>query len=470
MVESASRDSGSLWKVGATALADLLGSGDVSSREAVCDVLERIAAINPRVNAITRVLETDALAAAGHADRELVKGRRLGPLHGVPVSVKENVDVVGSPTTHGVRALLHAYPRRDAVHIGLLRAAGAIVVSRTNLPEFASRWDTDNELYGPTLNPWMATATAGGSSGGDAVAVATGMSPLGFGNDDGGSLRYPAQCEGICSLKPSRGRVPEALAPASRSRASTKLLNVQGPMARTVADLRLALRVIGTGTPRDTARIAASSRRISDARRPCVALAPLDNVASQVSAGVLRAGQCLEQAGYTVVEAEPPRVEEGARVAATLSMWDVRAEWDRMSVMMTEDGRRHMELMLSMAGTITPEIYEGACAEQRRITEEWRDFQRRHPLILAPVSTRPAFTRGADLELAGLESIIGSMSIVVTVNLVGVPAVVVPTGIDDGLPQVAQIIGSFGREDLCLDAADALEAAICIPMPIDPRF
>jgi amidase len=472
MTETPGKDAGSLWRMSATALAELLGSGQVSSREVVCDVLERVASVNPSVNAVTRVLEADALAAANRADRELVRGRRLGPLHGVPVSVKENVDVMGSPTTQGVRALLDAYPPRDALHIGLLKAAGAIVVSRTNLPEFGTRWDTDNELYGPTVNPWRPTVTAGGSSGGEAVAVATGMSPLGFGNDNGGSLRYPAQCEGICSLKPSRGCVPEVLPVSSGGSASSaRILNVQGPMARTVGDLRLALRVIGTGTRGRPWSVAERpSGRRSGGQPPHVALPGLTNVAPQVADGVLRAGQCLEQAGYRVMEAELPRVDEAAQVVATLSMWDLRSSWDRQSPMMSKNGRKHMEMMLALAGTITAQSYQAACVARRRITQEWREFQRRHPLVLAPVSTQPPFATGADLELAGLEAIVRSMATVVSVNLVGVPAVVVPVGISDGLPQVAQIIGSRHGEDLCLDAAEAIEAATDVSTPIDPKL
>jgi amidase len=472
MMETVGTGAGPLWRLSATALAELLGSGQISSRETVRDVLERVASVNPSVNAVTRVLEADALAAADRADRELANGRQLGRLHGVPVSVKENVDVMGSPTTQGARALADAYPPGDAVHVGLLKAAGAIVVSRTNLSEFATRWDTDNELYGPTVNPWRPGVTAGGSSGGEAVALATGMSPLGFGNDDGGSLRYPAQCEGICSLKPSRGCVPEMFRVSSgRYHSSALVLNVQGPMARTVGDLRLALRVIGLdirGRPWDVA--SRLSRHGSGNQSPRVALMPLAEVATQVADGVRRAGRCLEQAGYGVVEAQAPRVDEAAQAAATLSMWDLRCNWDRLSPLMSESGRRHMEMMVALAGTITADSYRAACDAQRRIIQDWRQFQRRYPLVLAPVSTQPPFAPGADLEPAGLEAITQSMATVVAVNLLGVPAVVVPTGLSDGLPQVAQIIGARHREDLCLDAAEAIEAAIGVTTPIDPRL
>jgi amidase len=464
-------EAGSLWRVSATRLAELLGSGEVSSREAVTDVLARVASVNPRVNAVTRVLEEVALAAADRADRELTAGRRLGPLHGLPVSVKENVDVVGSPTTQAARALIGAFPPRDAVHIGLLKAAGAIVVSRTNLSEFATRWDTDNELHGRTVNPWQPALTAGGSSGGEAVAVATGMSPLGFGNDDGGSLRFPAQCEGICSIKPTRGRVPEAPAPAGASSRIAALLNVQGPLARTIGDLRLAMGVIGAATTGQPPSAAASaSLRRPGSRLPLVALSPLEGVAPQVAEGVRRAARCLEQGGYRLVETELPRADEAAQVATTLSMWGLRASWDWLAPRMSESGRRHVEIMLALAGPVTAQRYQAACEAQQAIAQEWRDFQRLHPLVLAPVSTQPPFARGADVEPAALEAIIRSMSLVVAVNLLGVPAVVVPTGIGDGLPQVAQIIGACGCEDLCLDAAEAVEAAVGVLTPMEPRL
>jgi amidase len=195
-----------LWRMSATELGALVAARQVSVREVVEAHVQRIQAVNPSVNAITMLLE-DSLADADAKDaRWRVRGS-LGPLFGVPFSVKVNIDVKGSATTEGVRSLQGNVVDADSPHVGMLRRAGAIPLARTNMPDFGLRFHTDNDLYGPTINPWNRALTPGGSSGGDAVAVATGMVPLGLGNDFGGSIRYPAQCCGVCGLRPSRGEL-----------------------------------------------------------------------------------------------------------------------------------------------------------------------------------------------------------------------------------------------------------------------
>jgi len=172
--------------------------------------LWRIQAVNPSVNAVTVMLAEQALEAAKAADRAVAAGGDLPPFHGVPFTIKGNIDLAGTPTTQGLKALSGAYPRLDAPVVERLKAAGAIPIGRTNLATFAVRWHCESELWGATVNPWDRSRTPGASSGGEAVALATGMSPLGLGNDGLGSLRWPAQCCGICALKPTLGRIPYA--------------------------------------------------------------------------------------------------------------------------------------------------------------------------------------------------------------------------------------------------------------------
>jgi amidase len=179
-------------------------------------------------------------------------GRPLGPLLGVPFTVKENIDMAGLPTTWGVPALANAVVPLDSPVVERMRAAGGIPIDRTNLPDMALRVHTDSSLHGLTRNPWNAGRTAGGSSGGEAVALATGMSPIGLGNDIGGSLRNPASACGIASMRPSAGRVPDAgFVPREDRLLAVQLMNVQGPMARGVADVRLGLQVVMGAHPRD---------------------------------------------------------------------------------------------------------------------------------------------------------------------------------------------------------------------------
>jgi len=199
-----------LWQLSATELAQAIRTGQTSSVEVIRAHLQRIETVNPAVNAVTVVLSDRALDQARAADRALAAGEDLPALHGVPFTVKENIDLVGTPTTAGVAALAGAYPSRDAPTVERLRAAGGIPLARTNCPSYAVRWHTDSELWGATLNPWDASRTPGASSGGEAVALATGMSPLGLGNDGLGSLRWPALCCGVSALKPTLGRIPHA--------------------------------------------------------------------------------------------------------------------------------------------------------------------------------------------------------------------------------------------------------------------
>ena len=198
-----------LWRQSATELAETIRTKRASSQEVVEAHLQRIDACNPSVNAVVVVLADEALAAARAADRAVAGGAELLPLHGVPFTIKENLDVAGTPTTQGLKALSDAFPARDAPIVERLRAAGGIPIGRTNMPSGAIRWHCESELWGATVNPWDETRTPGASSAGEAAAIATGMSPLGLGNDGLGSLRHPAQCCGVATLTATLGRIPQ---------------------------------------------------------------------------------------------------------------------------------------------------------------------------------------------------------------------------------------------------------------------
>jgi len=196
-----------LWRWGAVKLARGIRAREISSREAVESCLARIDAINPRINAIVDLMAGEALQAADKADAALKKGCALGVLHGVPVTLKINVDVAGRPTTNGVVAFKDKVPGEESPCVIQWRNAGAIFVGRTNVPAFSTRYFTDNTLHGRTLNPWDPKRTPGGSSGGAAAAVATGMGALAHGNDRAGSIRYPSYACGVYGLRPSLGRI-----------------------------------------------------------------------------------------------------------------------------------------------------------------------------------------------------------------------------------------------------------------------
>lgn len=199
-----------LWRMSALGMAEAIRTRQVSSQEVIEAHLRRIEAVDPVVNAVPVVLAEQALETAKAADRTVASGARLPRFHGVPFVVKSNIDVAGTPTTRGVKAFAEAFPKTDAPIVERMKAAGAIAIGRTNMPNIAVRWHCESELYGQTFNPWDRARTPGGSSAAVAVALATGMSPLGLGNDGLGSLRHPAQCCGIAVLKPTLGRIPDA--------------------------------------------------------------------------------------------------------------------------------------------------------------------------------------------------------------------------------------------------------------------
>ncbi|MGB3415080.1 MAG: amidase family protein, partial [Mesorhizobium sp.] len=241
-----------IWRWGAGEIASAIRKKDVSCLEVFESCLRRVSQVNPAVNAIVDTMEAEGRAAAAEADAVIARNDAVGPLHGVPVTIKVNIDVAGRATTNGVAAFSNRVATEDSPLVGKWRDAGAVVVGRTNTPAMSFGLFTNNNLYGRTLNPWNAELSPGGSSGGAAVSVATGMVPLAHGNDSGGSIRYPAYCCGIFGIRPTFGRVAHysGTAPADLPIMS-QLAVVNGPFARSVGDLRLALWAMAGHDPRD---------------------------------------------------------------------------------------------------------------------------------------------------------------------------------------------------------------------------
>jgi amidase len=462
-----------LWRLGATELAELIRTRQVSSREVIEAHLHRIEAVNPQLNAVTLVLAEQALRAAAAGDRVAAAGGVLPPLHGVPFTVKENIDLLGTPTTVGLRALAKAFPDRDAPAVERMRAAGAIPIGRSNCPGLAVRWHTDNELHGATVNPWDRSRTPGASSGGEAAAIAAGMSPLGLGNDGLGSLRWPAQCCGVSALKPTLGRIPHATSAPAGEPIGVQLTAVQGPMARRVADLRTALQVLAGPTWRDPWSVPAPVRgpAHADPGRIAVVIDPAGlGTAAEVRHGVRKAADTLAATGYVVDEVEPPAIGLAAKTLLDmLNTPEIRASSDAFMASMPADTQRFMAAFHEVAGPSDPVASVASFITRHELLRAWSEFQQTHPLIVAPISTDIPFPAGTDLDDGAVAATIDGMRMAMAVNTLGLPAVAVPVGVRDGLPQVVQIIGPRYREDLCLDAAAAIEQRLGTITPIDPR-
>lgn len=464
---------GDVTDLGVVALATAIRARRISSREVVQAHLDRIATVNPRVNAIVALLAEQALHAADASDEAVRAGAELGPLHGVPFSVKENLDVAGSSTTDGVRAFAEAIPSVDAPAVANLRASGAIVIARTNLADFALRWHTESDLHGATRNPFDPALTPGGSSGGDAVAVATGMVAFGVGNDMGGSVRWPAQCNGVASLKPSFGRIPNArdLGPTEQP-LSGQLMAATGPIARHVSDLRALLDVMSRSSARDPWHVP-YGRDVPTLRAPVrVALAAQPSearCAPEIERAVRWAGRVLADAGYIVEEAEPPEPMELAKlwvrilVAALVPVWD-----EQLKPHCSLNSRQFVEDAMARFPLDSPAAQYSAWMERQALARKWSLFMERYPLVLSPVSMEPPFIVGADLEPGAIVTLVSAFRYLLPANILGLPALAVPIRRAGRRPQSVQLIGRYLHDAMCLDAGAVLEEAGSRPTLVDP--
>ncbi|MBP1299444.1 amidase [Bradyrhizobium elkanii USDA 61] len=463
-----------LWSWSAVDLARAIATRAISSREAVQSSLDRIAEVNPALNAIVAVLADEALAAADAADVAVKSGAELGVLHGVPVTIKVNVDQRGCATTNGVVAFRDVIATEDSPVVANLRKAGAVIVGRTNTPAFSHRWFTNNDLHGATYNPWSRRLTPGGSSGGAASAVASGMGAIAHGNDFGGSIRYPAYACGVAGLRPTPGRIPAFNPSATSDRPITaQMMSVQGPLARSVADLRIGLAAMAQADARDGTWLPVPLQG-PELKRPigvAIAAAPFGDEAPEASAAVRAAGRRLAEAGFAVEETVPPRLAEAADLWHRLVINEERRVLAPMIRKFGDDRSRYnLECHIAYA----PEL-DGdqvlACFEQRlAIVRAWQLFQERCPVIILPVSAQLPFRFDQDQEDANVvRALLDAQRPLLAVPALGFPSVVVPTGTAGGAPVGVQVIAGRFREDVCLAVAELIEARASRLTPIDPR-
>jgi amidase len=464
-----------LWRLDATDLARLIRVGEVSSREAVAACLARMDAVNPKLNAVVVRMDAEALAAADAADVSRARGEALGPLHGVPVTVKINTDQRGQATDNGVVALRELVAPEDAPAVANLRRAGAVFIGRTNAPAFSMRIFSDNALHGRTLNPRDRDVTPGGSSGGAGVAVAAGFGPIAHGTDIGGSVRIPAYCNGVVGLRTGLGRVP-AFSTSTRvpRPLAAQLMATQGPHTRTVRDARLALEVMMQADPRDTRWVDVPFRGPPPARPIRVALVP------EVPGGfthpaqadaVRRAGAHLQRAGYAVEETLPPEMEEIARLWHVIGSGDLfRVLGPTIEKMGDPDAVTSLRHWLALSPRPEPEAVLEAYAQRDRLLLLWQEFFVHHPLVVMPTLCDLPPRHGLDLTLEGQRSILDSLRVSLVTPLLGLAGLAVPVGSHGGLRTGVQIVPGRFREDLALDAGEVIEAAEGVVEAIDPMW
>ncbi|MBN8988410.1 MAG: amidase family protein [Rhizobiales bacterium] len=455
---------GPVWQWSALETAAAIRSGAISSLEVTEAHIARMHAVNPKLNAVVVDLSDDARKAARAADQARAKGTELGLLHGVPITIKENVDYEGRPNPNGVPAQMNIIAPSDAPVVRNLRKAGAVVLGLTNTPEFSFRGFTDNPLHGLTLNPWDPEITCGGSSGGAGSAVAAGIGTIAHGNDIGGSLRWPAHCNGIATIKPTQGRVPAFNQSAAAERPMlAHLMSAQGPLARSVGDVRLGLEVMCQRDPRDPWWVPAPLDGPKPKGPIKVALAKLPadmNVDPSVRAALRQAADHLARAGYRVSEVEVPDINGVWQTWCDIIVNEVAVLQEAAMLAVTSPdfhiawgGIRAKANTLDLAGWMR------ATAARSGHIRAWQAFFEDHPIVLAPTSVMP--TPGPRADTTSLERVAemfwNDLRFISAINVLGLPSAVVPVALHEGKPIGVQLIAGRYREDLALDAASAIE-------------
>jgi amidase len=458
------------WALTASELAPLIAAGKLSAREATQAALDRIKAVNGAVNAIVQHMPEQALAAADAIDAARARGEALGPLAGVPVTIKVNVDQAGHATTNGVVAFKDIVAAEDAPVVANLRRAGAVIVGRTNTPAFSYRYFTANDLHGRTLNPRNAALTPGGSSGGAAAAAALGMGAIHHGNDLGGSVRYPAYACGVVGLRPSFGRVPSFSTTATEERPmALQLMSVQGPHARGIADLRLALAAMSAADPRDPWH--APAPLAAPLPHPLRVAYSTTGASAPVAASLAQARAWLEAAGVIVEDAEPPHWDEAIALFLGLLGTDARRG---MATAVDGYGDAAIRFAFHAFNDRVPGLdlpgYANGLARRTGILRAWQHFlSGPYDALLMPVSREVPFVQDFDLTMEGFATIMAANEPLQIINFLGLPGLSVPTAtVALGVPLGVQIVSARFREDICLHLGSIIEAHAGPTEAIDP--
>jgi Asp-tRNA(Asn)/Glu-tRNA(Gln) amidotransferase A subunit family amidase len=451
----------------AVTMADQIREKKISPIELVDAHLAKIERLNPTLNAYVQVESERVRREARAAEDAAMKGTSLGPLHGVPISIKSSIEVAGLRCESGTRLRAGFVAKRDAPLVARLRNAGAIVLGVTNTPEILMAWETDNLLYGRTNNPWALERTAGGSSGGEAAAIATGMSAGGVGSDGGGSIRVPAHFCGICGLKPTPGRIPST-GHFPPSGGPFALIGVVGPMARTVADLRVLFDVMQGPDDGDTCAAPVPVRWPSENEVKKLRIGYFEDdghtpVTPETRAAVRTAAESLRGAGFRVEPFRPGGLAEA------------RVLWKKFFVTcggmlirpMFKDREGDMSSILTQflewSAAETPLTGESLLDVWIRRDAARADFlaqMREYPILLCPAAAVPAFRHGERSWQVDGKTVnyLDAWSYTEWFNLLGNPAAVVPVSHSaEGLPIGVQIVGRPWEEEQVLVVAAALE-------------
>ena len=456
-----------LIKKGAVELSRLIKNGSTSSEEVVKAHLKRIKEVNPEINAITISLEESALELAVKSDNAS-KEDKARPLHGVPFTIKENIDFLDSPTTNGLPFFAEEFPPKNAPIVDRMLDAGAIPIGRTNLPEMGLRLDTDNPLRGRTFNPWNKKLTPGGSSGGEAAAIATGMSPIGLGNDVGGSLRNPAYCCGISSIKPTVGRGPGVHSGAMEFIGVIAPFLTDGPMARKVEDIKTGLSILSGRHIDDPNSVDVPLEGKMPEKFKAALVKEIDGI--ELPPATVReieeAGKILSENGWDVEEVQAPELDK------VFDIWGVILKEGGMELAPKELFKPETAAYLDRWSETFSHInlsMDEKFTERFRLRKVWSNFLNEYQVCIGPTWCNLPWQIDTDLDpKLGDDALKKSFYFIAPANGLGLPAVALATGVSDGIPTGIQIYADLFRDDLALLAAEIIEKETPCPSPINP--
>src|ERR1700710_1637073 len=460
-----------LWRLSAKELAALIGTKEVSAKDAATAALARLDAVNPKINAVVDHRPEDVLAQADAIDAAIARGDDAGPLAGVPVTVKVNIDQQGFATTNGLKIQRDVIAKTNSPVIDNLRKAGAVILGRTNCPAFSYRWFTTNLIHGDTKNPRDPGITPGGSSGGAGAAVAAGIGHIAHGTDIAGSIRYPAYACGVHGLRSTVGRIAAFNASLPERPIGPQISAVSGPLARTLGDLRIALKAMSGFDARDPWWVPAPLQGPAMPKRAALCLTPdgLETVA-EVKAAVADAGKRLERAGWMVEEVATPPLREPAKLQTKLWLGDgYEAQLDAAE---REGDPGALACLRGNKAKVQPfdaAAFSKTLVRRATLTREWQLFFETYAVLLMPVSGELPFPDGLDRrDDASFVRVWRAQIPQIGIPFMGLPGLTVSTGLVGRVPVGVQIVSGRYREDLCLLAGEAIEAGGTPSTPVDP--
>ena len=459
-----------IWEQTAQIIAQKIQMREISAEEVTRSALNRLAEVNPSINAVVDNFDQEAIDAAQSIDHKINAGETVGILAGVPVTVKVNVDQIGRATTNGLRLQKDQIASKDNPVVANLRKAGAVIIGRTNTPAFSLRWFTRNSLHGHTKNPLNPEITPGGSSGGAAASVAAGIGAIGHGTDIAGSIRYPAYACGVHGLRPSLGRVPAHNFSGPDRFIGAQLTAVSGPIARSIGDLRLALDAMSQADLRDPWYVSMPLQGGTVPKRIALSISPDGlEVDPKIKAELVRVATEIEAAGWQVEEVDLPPLREP--MENQLFLWMAEMKHGATSALARE---QDLDALLvydrlvknSKNNPITDVM--NVLQTRAALTREWRVFLEKYPVVLCPVSGQLPFADLLDLESqTEFDKIIEAQMLQIGLPFMGLPCLTVTTGRVDASPIGVQLVASHFREDLLLDIGEIVGQNI---RAVSPEF